>query len=258
MEPIIVFITLLAFLVGSALAAIVGLGGGIIYTPLMLTLGYDLIGTVLPVSLFLIFATSFTAAISYYRQGLVDVRLSALVGLAAGVGAPIGAKIALILPELYFVLILSSVITFTAIKLLLNIRKNGAAVSPESSAPYKPPPAWFGLLLGVAASTIAALLGVGGGLIIVPALIFAGLSPKKAVGTASGAMILISSFGFAAHLPSAKFNFALLPIPAAVVLGGAFIGAKVISPRVKPVYIQIALAIIMLLVMSRLLLNVLL
>jgi uncharacterized protein len=84
------------------------------------------------------------------------------------------------------------------------------------------------VLLGAMAGVLSGLLGIGGGIILVPALVLlAGLSQKEAQGTSM--IFLTAPFGLLAALTYYQSGYADLRI--AVILGvgfffGAFLGAK--------------------------------
>ena len=75
------------------------------------------------------------------------------------------------------------------------------------------------------------LIALGGGVLITPLLVVAGVSPQIAVGTSLAAVTMLSCIGFAAHLLLDGIALGLVPIVAAV-LGGAvrsMIGSKILA-----------------------------
>ena len=90
----------------------------------------------------------------------------------------------------------------------------------------------LGLPVGALAGFIGGLLGVGGGNIIVPALIAAGLEPKRAAASASFVVIFASLSGFLAHASVAQLNMALLGSTAVASAAGAGLGAWLASEKV--------------------------
>ena len=85
----------------------------------------------------------------------------------------------------------------------------------------------IGIGIGVAAGVLAGLFGIGGGIVIVPALVFLGLSQKHATGTSLTALVLpVGIFGVLeyAHRHEIEWRYAL-GIAAGLAVG-AFFGAR--------------------------------
>lgn len=85
----------------------------------------------------------------------------------------------------------------------------------------------MGLLIGLGAGVLSGLFGVGGGLIIVPALVFLGLTQREASGTSLGALLL--PVGILGVIEYARRNEVQIPYAAGLAIGltlGAFAGAR--------------------------------
>ena len=84
------------------------------------------------------------------------------------------------------------------------------------------------ILLGLAAGALSGLIGIGGGIIIIPALVFIfGLSQKMAQGTTLALLVL--PIGFFAALTYYKHGFVDIKFAALIIIGfilGSIIGAK--------------------------------
>ena len=84
------------------------------------------------------------------------------------------------------------------------------------------------IILGLAAGTLSGLIGIGGGIIIIPALVFIfGLSQKMAQGTTLA--LLIPPIGLLAALTYYKHGFVDVKFAILIILGfiiGSVIGAK--------------------------------
>jgi hypothetical protein len=98
---------------------------------------------------------------------------------------------------------------------------------PDSDlAPRCSPPRCLGI--GAAVGILTGFLGVGGGFLIVPALIlFGGLAPKTAVGSSLAIIGLNSTAGFLGHLRYADVDWGLTMAFLAVALSGMWMGAKI-------------------------------
>jgi uncharacterized membrane protein YfcA len=85
------------------------------------------------------------------------------------------------------------------------------------------------LLIGLAAGVLSGLFGIGGGLLIVPALILVGgFSPKMAVGTSLGALLLpVGLLGAYTYYQHGHLNVRASLLLALGLFGGAWVGARI-------------------------------
>jgi uncharacterized membrane protein YfcA len=211
-------------MVAGTLAGLLGIGGGAIIVPALIAIfGYlHLDGVWAPhqavaTSLATIIATGSTSAYSHHRRGAVDWRVFRILGVAllggAGVGALLGGQIAPIWLQRLF-----------ALFLLLNgvrmLRRSGTASLNEL-----PARATMGAA-GVAFGTVSALLGIGGGILVVPFLARHGVAMRRAVGTASACGVPIAvagSIGFMiagwgrSGLPEHSLGFVYWPAALAII-----------------------------------------
>ena len=88
------------------------------------------------------------------------------------------------------------------------------------------------LLIGIGAGICAGMFGIGGGLIIVPALVFFyGLSQHSAVGTSLGAMLLpVGALSAWVYWKNGNLNVTYSLLIAAGLMVGAYFGAKLVQP----------------------------
>ena len=88
------------------------------------------------------------------------------------------------------------------------------------------------LLIGVLAGVFAGMFGIGGGLIIVPALaLLYGMKQHAAVGTSLGALLLpVGALSAWVYWRNGNVNVKYSVLLAAGLLVGAFVGAKLVEP----------------------------
>ncbi len=196
-EPLQTILVLVAGFFTGVLSGMFGVGGAVVSTPAIRVLGatpIEAIGSTLPS----IIPSAVSGSLRYRREGLIHWRVvlwTALVGCVAAVG---GALLADLVPgNGHLLMILTALLlAFTASRTAQSPRRPDPADAEEPPpgadldyedvvAPSGPPRTeWWRLaLIGLAAGLLSGLLGVGGGIVMVPA--FAGwvrLPIKEAVG----------------------------------------------------------------------------
>ncbi|KAI0566466.1 Sulfite exporter TauE/SafE [Gracilaria domingensis] len=204
-------------LVASSLGALVGAGGGMFLTPLLVSRRVSqrqAHGT----SMLMICAVSLISSVKYLTAASANVPAAALLALPALFTAPIGASLtaSLQMKNLRrafgsFLLLVS-----VSIPLLPRILTTGLSLST-----------WWLLPVGACTGLISGLLGVGGGSINVPTLVLVGFAQRMAQGTALLAMILPSIRACFTHMRLGNVLTNLfIPLLCGALLGGAF-GASV-------------------------------
>ncbi len=113
---------------------------------------------------------------------------------------------------------------------------------------------WAYLILGVVAGTCGAALGVGGGVVMVPALVIIfGFDQKIAQGTSMGAMIGIAIMGFYRYWAEPQIKISMSPVLliGVAAVGGAFLGVKIAAALPKAT-LQKIFAVVMIVAAARL------
>jgi len=107
--------------------------------------------------------------------------------------------------------------------------------------------------LGLLAGVMNGLIALGGGVLITPLLVVAGVNSQIAVGTSLAAVTMLSCIGFTAHYLLGGISLGLVPIVAAVAAAaaGTVLGSKILA-RLTPHWMLILFSIIQILVAIRL------
>ena len=206
-----VWLTLSFGLLSGALGGLMGVGGGIILIPLLVHVLHRSQHEAHGTSLAFIVAVSLAGATAYMGQEHLDVPLAALLALGAVPGVLLGARIARALSgrrlrQLFGILILAA-----AVRLL--------ALPPRPEAAGAPWPPYLEVALGAAAGLVAGLMGVGGGVILVPVLV---LAQRIDQHTAQGISLLVivptAAVGAWSHARHGHVATRMLP---ALMVGGA-------------------------------------
>ena len=183
---------LFAALIGLALGTLGG-GGSILTVPVLVyVLGFDP-KLAIAMSLPVVGAAALVGVISHWRAGNVRLQTAAIFGSIAMVGSYAGARASIWFSARAQLLILGTVMVAAAISMLRNA---AAEELRESAAPH---PALL-LVVGLGVGILTGLIGIGGGFLIVPALVILGRVPMKAaVGTSLLVIALNSTSGFLGH-----------------------------------------------------------
>ncbi|RKH50152.1 sulfite exporter TauE/SafE family protein [Corallococcus sp. AB050B] len=222
-------------LLGFSLAALIGLslgllggGGSIITVPILVyVLGFGAKESI-AMGLAVVGVTSLFGAAGHWRKGNVQLRAALVFGAVAMVGTYAGARLAAFVSGALQLLLFATVMLVAAFFMFRNGRKEAALSARKESAPVPEPrkasfPVMAVAALGVGGLT--GLVGVGGGFLIVPALVLlVGLPMKQAVGTSLLVIALNSFVGFAGYLGHVQVPWLYLGIFTAIAVAGILIG----------------------------------
>ena len=210
--------------VAGVLAGLLGVGGGLVVVPALLWLfraqGFDaelLVHVAVGTSLATIVATGASSAWAHHRRGAVDWRL--FTGLAWGLvpGAVLGGLIAVRLSAAALHLLVAVFVLLVAVQVLAGLRP-----SPHRQLPGLAARAGAGALIG----SVSALVGIGGGSLTVPWLLWhnVGMRPAVAISAACGVpLALAGALAFVAAgwgrsgLPPMSTGFVYWPALAGIV-----------------------------------------
>jgi uncharacterized membrane protein YfcA len=259
------------------LSGMFGVGGGFLTTPLLIFYGIPPAVAVASATT-QITGSSVSGVYAHFRRGGVDFKMGAVMIAGGAVGSLLGAllfrllqasgQIDLVIGALY-VLLLGSIGALMLKDALVALGWVDAAEAPKdkphhvrwvaalpmrwrfyASGLYLSPLA--PLALGFLAGILSVLLGVGGGFILVPAMIYIlGMAARVVVGTSLVMILAVSAVTTMVH---AMTTHAVDIVLAGLLLTGGVIGAQygaVLATRLRPDYLRLALALIILLVALR-------
>lgn len=222
--------------IGYALAALIGLslglmggGGSILTVPVFVyVLGFDpklSIAMSLPV----VGCTSLVGAVSHWRMGNANLKTAALFGAIAMVGAYAGARLAVFLAGGLQLAVLAVVMLAAALSMLRSARADQRTTDliPEGERAMAP-----GLLIPVAIGVglLTGLVGIGGGFLVVPALVLLARVPmKQAVGTSLLVIAMNSASGFAGYLGRVDVPWSFVAVFTAIAVGGIIAGTSLVQ-----------------------------
>jgi hypothetical protein len=212
-------------LVSGILAGLLGIGGGTILVPLLVTLGYTPVQAVATSSLAIV-VTSVSGSVQNWRMGYFDWKRVIFLGLPALVTAQIGVYIAShILP--YILLLAFGILLLTNIYLIDLPKRLATNGVPKT---LKINPVFARTFTGGTAGILAGLFGVGGGVIMVPLQILLLAEPiKVAIQTSLGVIVATAVSACVGHAAEGNVLF----VPGMLLGFGGLLGAQM-STRVLP------------------------
>jgi hypothetical protein len=256
------------------LSGMFGVGGGFLMTPLLFFIGIPP-AVAVATEANQIVASSFSGFLAHFRRKNVDIKMGFVLLVGGIIGAAIGVQVFALLREigqvdllvkLCYVLFLGIIGILMFFESLRAIRrsKNTSLKRPTKkrhnwihNLPFKAkfrtsglyisviPPACSGFIVGI----LSAIMGVGGGFIMVPAMIYLlGMPTKVVVGTSLFQIIFVTAFATIMH---ATTNYTVDMALAVLLLIGGVLGAQVgtrIGLKLKAEQLRILLSLIVILV----------
>jgi uncharacterized membrane protein YfcA len=234
----------LAILVGLLLGLLGG-GGSILAVPIFVyVLGLDP-KLAIATSLAVVSITSLVGTWPHYRNGNVDARTALLFIIGSSAGAYGAANWLSSYLSGTAQLLLFAIVMLTASFFMLRGRRDSDA--PQERLLLSPRMVVMTVLQGIGVGVVTGLVGVGGGFMIVPALVLlAGLPMKRAVGTSLLVIAINSAAGFAGYITKPEIRSAigeshvgsfelvpLLMIFTLITVAGALAGSA-LSSRISP------------------------
>jgi uncharacterized protein len=237
------WVAVISVLLVSIIFSMFGQGGGSLYTPVLFLLGYTALISV-STSLVLNLITAASAAIVYYRKKLVDLKISAAFVPGICIGSLIGGALGNFVDPTLLMWIFVIFLVAAGARMVYAIWEKKAEndVCPTGfSRQMYATIVVVSFLVGI----LSGLLGVGGGIVIVPFLIFICNYPmKNSAGTVSFIVIFSSLFGVIGHSAFGTLDLALISAAGVAVFIGASIGAR-LTLKLKSNWIKVGFGLIM-------------
>ena len=266
------------------LSGMFGVGGGFLMTPLLFFIGIPP-AVAVATEANQIVASSFSGVLAHFRRKTVDLKMGSVLLVGGLLGAALGVVVFNYLKSLgqvdllvklcyvVFLGVIGSLMFVESLNALRRSRRAGS-VPPKRrqrgwihALPFKMrfrtsglyisviPPVIVGLFVGV----LSAIMGVGGGFIMVPAMIYLlGMPTKVVVGTSLFQIIFVTAFTTMLH---ATTNYTVDIVLAVLLLVGGVVGAQigtVIGARMPAEQLRVLLAALVLVVCGKLALDLLL
>jgi uncharacterized membrane protein YfcA len=259
----------------GVLSGFTGVGGGFIVTPALIVMGMPVelaVGT----SLCWVFLNSIAVSIIHRNHGNTDIKLGLGMALPSILGVEVGARladrarsagvqdVAILSVSILLMVFIGAFTLAESIKRKNDLDRIGEAGPDGSRQPtmlahrlqaIKLPPflhfkrsgitvsAWIILLLGFLIGEITGFLGIGGGFVIVPALVYLlEISSLLAVGTATIQIVLSSCYGGVRYFLNGDVAIPIAIVILSASIPGVLLGASV-TKLVRGVAVRMVLGI---------------
>jgi len=228
-------------LIFTALLTIAGVGAAFILIPVFLALGIE-VHTAMATALLLNAVAMSVASVKFVRSRLVVWKVAIPILIVASLLSPVGAWVSQGLDRQVLLWLFVGFLVFAAAMMLLytpKVRETTASMGVLVGV---------GMGVGSVAGFLGGLLGVGGGNIVVPALVALGFDPKKASATTSFVVIFSSLTGFLGHASMAGMDSGLLAWTVAGSAGGAAIGSWLMVAKLKGRQVKLIIGVVLLVI----------
>jgi len=233
----------------SFASTLLGIGGGALVVPLLATWGGMRLKRSVATSLALIAVVVTVGLVVQviHEPGDILWAQGGLIVVGAFLGAPIGRWLLKIIPRAVFRYVLSVFLVLVAVRMigLMPHATHLLGDAPDMSLAST----WvFALVTGFVAGMSSTLFGIGGGIVIVPALTFAytSLADNFAVARATSlaAIVPISIWGTFLHARKGNVEFKVIPIllPLSLVFA---VGGVIAAYQLKAEYLKIVFAVLL-------------
>jgi hypothetical protein len=185
-------------MIGLSLGLLGG-GGSILTVPVFVyILGFGAKESI-AMSLAVVGTTSLVGAVGHWWEGHVNVRVASIFGAVAIVGTYLGTRLATRLSGAEQLAIFATIMLVAAGFMLHGRQADAGSRNGQTSASVAST-----AILGLVVGSLTGLVGVGGGFLIVPALVWGGLPMRDAVGTSLLVIAMNCVTGFYGYIGQVK------------------------------------------------------
>ncbi len=253
------------------LSGMFGVGGGFLMTPLLFFIGIPP-AVAVATEANQIVGSSFSGALAHFKRKTVDIKMGSILVLGGLIGSSIGVQVFKVLNEIgqlellisicyvLFLGVIGSLMFFESLVALKNSKKTIKSRKGKHHSWIQGLPLKMrfrtsnlyisvipGFIIGSIVGLLAAIMGVGGGFIMVPAMIYIlGMPTKVVVGTSLFQIIFVTGFTTLMH---ATQNYTVDILLAMLLLIGGVTGAQIgtrLGLKLQAEQLRILLAIMVL------------
>ncbi len=225
----------------SLVLTMIGLGGGLVFSPLFVVLGFPK-SMAVAASLFLNGIAAASASLVYVRKKMVDFPVALPIIIASSLGAPLGALTTHRVDTGIFMVVLMLVVLAAALRMIFSSK--GEPKGPEASRSVK---IFGGGAIGLVIGFLGGMLGIGGGVFVVPLLIyFIGISTRTAAASSAFIVCFSSLTGFITHAAISSIDWHFILWAALFSFAGGQIGSRIMAEKLRGRTIRIVFGVVLL------------
>ena len=232
----------------TTLLTIAGVGAAFILIPVFIALGID-VHVAMATALLLNSIAMIFASYRFIKNKLVMWNVAVPILIVATALSPVGAYVSISLNRQVLLWLFVAFLLFAAGMMLFYKPAQKVVESSKSKQIIS------GVSVGAFAGFIGGLLGVGGGNIIVPVLVWLGYNSKKASATTSFIVIFSSFSGFMGHASLGSVNIPLIYFAAVGSALGALLGSWLMAEKLKPRQVKLTIGIVLLCIAVKMIWN---
>jgi len=224
---------LMAFLIFgvSFIYSNLGLGGGLLYVPILLFLATTDKLIAVPISLTFTAATGLASFINHRRKRLVDIKLGSILLTGALAGTVFGVLFNIESTKEQFIVFFVLILCIFGGQMLYDLYRRPASADRDNDVKMTKGRLGTATTGEVGAGFLSGALGIGGGLVNVPIIVsILGRATRKAIGTSAMMIIPTSLLSFSIYLVLKPADYSgllwLVPVLVPLVFIGAFVGSR--------------------------------
>ncbi len=222
----------------SFLSGMLGLGVAFVAIPALGLFGFELKHVIMPWALLLNGLTAISAAVTFLRKKMVNLKTGIPLVILTTLAAPVGVYLLRFVETATIWWVFVGVLVFLAVRMAT--KKAGGEGKDVTDIPNRK--RLTACVIGTGIGVFAGFLGVGPGFLMMPTLALLGYTARIAAATNSLVVTLPSFSAFAAHWTTAQFDATLLVTTSITSIVGAQLGAAFMVRRVKSKTLELAFA----------------
>jgi uncharacterized membrane protein YfcA len=235
-----------AVFVGFGVMSMAGLGAATLFIPIFYYTGTPL-PEAISAGLLLNVAALGVAVPTHLRARTVNLRLGIPILVLAAAAAPFGARVSVAVNR-HMLLVLFAGFLLASGALMLLYRRPGRVWSVP-----RPVEIGAGTAVGGGVGFLAGLLGVGGGVFVLPVLHGVGLDPKTATGTTALVALASSISGFASRATLGSLDVTFAVVTAVAAGAGALAASRITTTRLSAAALKRVVAVILWVIAAKML-----